>query len=84
MVGGRLTGSLALSFIPSQNQSSAADPWQPQSAPLLGHAVMYADDEKKWIPGSSEFVELKLSPHVAANAMASAQRASRATKNPVG
>jgi hypothetical protein len=66
LLGGRLTGSLAVSFIPSRPQSSvAAREWTPQAAPLLGHAVVYVDHGKKWVPGSSAFVELSLSPSIA-------------------
>ena len=64
-LGVRLTGSLAVSFIPSRTQSSDnAGAWDPQSAPLLGHAVVYADDERKWVPGSSTFVQLRLARRV--------------------
>lgn len=70
LLGGRLTGSLALSFIPSRRQSSGSEtPWTPQPAPLLGHAVVYADDDKIWVPGSSTFVELSLSPRIADTAL---------------
>jgi hypothetical protein len=69
LLGGRLTGSVALSFIPSRTQSSGkATPWTPQPAPLLGHAAVYADDETKWVPGRSAFVELTLAPRVAETA----------------
>jgi hypothetical protein len=64
LLGGRLTGSLAVSFIPSRKQTSDTTPWHPEPGPLLGHAVVYADDEKKWVPGSSSFVELTLKPQV--------------------
>jgi hypothetical protein len=66
LLGGRLTGSLALSFIPSRKQpSGTATPWTPKHAQLLGHAVVYADNGEKWIPGSSSFVELMLAPRKA-------------------
>jgi hypothetical protein len=71
LLGGRLTGSVAVSFVPSRTQS--ADPaasWRPQPAPLLGHAVVYADDGSKWVPGSSSFVKLNLQPRVTASASA--------------
>jgi hypothetical protein len=60
LLGGRLTGSLAVSFI-----SAAApgdEPWQPQPLPLLAHAAVYADGETSWVPEQNQFVELFLSP----------------------
>jgi hypothetical protein len=68
LLGGRLTGSVAVSFIPSRSQTastvSSSEAWTPQSAPLLAHAVVYTDEGSKWIPNSSDFVELSLSPRV--------------------
>lgn len=62
LLGGRLTGSVAISFIPSRQQSDTTNVWRPESAPMLGHAVVYAGDQTKWVPGSSEFVKLMLTP----------------------
>ena len=60
-LGGRLTGSLAVSFIPSQFQSDELQKWIPESRPMLSHAVVYADGTDQWVP-TNGFVELRLSP----------------------
>lgn len=62
LLGGRLTGSLALSFIPSQSQSDEGETWVPKPLPMLAHAVVYADGKEHWVPEKNEFVELKLMP----------------------
>jgi len=62
LLGGRLTGSLALSFIPSQAQSSGDQKWVPEPLPMLSHAVVYADGEEHWVPEKNKFAELKLTP----------------------
>jgi len=68
-LGGRLTRSLAVSFIAAQRQqsgspASAAPAFQP--LPLLAHAVAYGPehgpDNRVWVPGSSVFLELSLAP----------------------
>lgn len=60
-LGGRLTGSLAVSFVPTASGNSAAA-WEPKPLPMLAHAVVYAQGEHSWVPGQSKFVELTLSP----------------------
>jgi hypothetical protein len=63
LLGGRLTGSLAVSFIPSRTQTShPTTVWTPEPGPLLAHAVVYADGGTTWVPGSTSFVELRLAP----------------------
>jgi len=62
LLGGRLTGSLAVSFIPANSQRQPDSEWEPKTAAMLGHAAIYADDGTKWVPGSSDFVSLELSP----------------------
>lgn len=62
LLGGRLTGSLALSFIPSQSQSRAGEIWTPEPLPMLSHAVVYAAGKEHWVPAKNKFVELKLTP----------------------
>ena len=70
VLGGRLTGSIALSFIPARHQGGEAtgDPQgqQPpslQRLPALAHAVVYGpQDEEVWRPAQDEYVELYLSP----------------------
>jgi hypothetical protein len=64
-LGGRLTGSIALSFIPSQVQKpetigTGAPVFQPQ--PLLAHAVVLGKSGPIWVPGEREFVRLHLAP----------------------
>jgi len=60
LLGGRLTGSLAVSFIPTA--ATAEEEWQPQPLPLLAHAAVYAKGETCWVPAQNQFVELLLSP----------------------
>ena len=60
MLGGRLTGSLAVSFIPTA--AAGEESWRPQPLPLLAHAVVYADGDTAWVPGQNKFVEFQLSP----------------------
>lgn len=62
LLGGRLTGSLALSFIPSQTQSDNGENWVPKPLPMLAHAVIYADGNEHWVPAKNQFVELQLTP----------------------
>jgi hypothetical protein len=40
-LGGRLTGSLAVSFVPTG--SAPGESWEPQPLPALAHAAVYAD-----------------------------------------
>jgi len=67
LLGGRLTGSLALSFIPSRSQSDGPGDWAPKPLPMLAHAVVYADGNKTWMPGPSDhkFIELAIHPKTA-------------------
>ena len=60
LLGGRLTGSLAVSFIPTATPSE--ETWRPQPLPLLAHAAVYADGETVWVPAQNKFVELAISP----------------------
>lgn len=64
LLGGRLTGSLAVSFIPTAVTGREA--WQPQPLPLLAHAVVYADGDASWVPAQNQFVGLLLSPKASA------------------
>lgn len=64
LLGGRLTGSLAISFIPTATPGEES--WQPQPLPLLAHAVVYADRDTAWVPAQNQFVELLLSPQAPA------------------
>jgi hypothetical protein len=62
LLGGRLTGSLALSFLPTAAAGQSL--WQAQSLPMLAHAVVYADGGNLWVPAQNGFVELPLAPQV--------------------
>jgi hypothetical protein len=64
LLGGRLTGSLALSFIPTAAAGQAL--WEAQTLPALAHAAVYADGETSWVPAKNRFVELPLSPRASA------------------
>lgn len=66
LLGGRLTGSLALSFIPSAAAGQAQ--WQARKLPMLSHAAVYSDRETSWVPARNQFVELPLSPRTPAGA----------------
>jgi hypothetical protein len=59
-LGGRLTGNLALSFIPSAAVGQTL--WEAQISPMLAHAVVYADGGTSWVPAQNKFIELPLSP----------------------
>jgi hypothetical protein len=64
-LGGRLTGSLALSFIPSQVQQPDAvrmglPVLQPRA--ILAHACVGATTKQVWVPGESEFLRLQVAP----------------------
>jgi hypothetical protein len=62
LLGGRLTGSLAVTFIPTM---AAGQPsWSTRTLPMLAHAVVYADGQTTWVPAQSRFIGLPLSPQV--------------------
>jgi hypothetical protein len=60
LLGGRLTGSLALSFIPAAATTQSS--WEARPVPMLAHAAVYADGKASWVPAQNRFVELLLSP----------------------
>jgi hypothetical protein len=60
-LGGRLTGSLAVSFIPTA-PAGAEQVWEPKPLPLLAHAAVYADSETSWVPAQNQFAALPLHP----------------------
>lgn len=66
LLGGRLTGSLAMSFIPAPYQSGLDSIPKPMTA--LAHAVLYhRDGTVSWLPNHPEgrdFVELTISPRL--------------------
>jgi hypothetical protein len=61
LLGGRLTGSLALSFVPTA-AASGPGAWHAQPLPMLAHAVVYADGGDSWVPARNQFVALPLAP----------------------
>jgi hypothetical protein len=58
-LGGRLAGSLAVSFVPTASGDAV---WEPKALPMLAHAVVYAKGAHSWVPAQNKFVELALSP----------------------
>ena len=65
LLGGRLTGSLALSFIPARTTADGSS-WQPQPLPILAHAAIYSDGKPSWVPAQNQFVQLPISPQAPA------------------
>jgi hypothetical protein len=66
-LGSRLTGSLALSFIPAHNQQNgnvSTGPIELKPLPALAHAVVYGPEGPIWVPGRRQFVKLTLAPVV--------------------
>ncbi len=65
-LGGRLTGSLALSFIPARYQAASGaskDPAALTAGKLRAHAVVYAKGGREfWAPAKGEFMDLELWP----------------------
>ena len=65
-LGGRLTGSLAVCFIPSQVQRSIEDIQGKEvylTQPILAHAVLNRSHHHPiYLPSQSEFVELHIAP----------------------
>ncbi|HMD45495.1 MAG TPA: hypothetical protein VKG43_05015 [Acidimicrobiales bacterium] len=64
LLGGRLTGSIAISFVPSRRQAVGGPTWAPTALPVLAHAAVYADGETVWVPADNQFVELVVAPRV--------------------
>lgn len=67
-LGGRLTGSLAVTFFPVRQQAADVGPEAPDLRPgsALAHAVVHGPGGKAdWAPGENTFVELKIEPRIA-------------------
>jgi hypothetical protein len=67
-LGGRLTGSLAVTFVPMRRQEDAVGPEEPDLRPgtVLAHAVVHGPHgESDWAPGENNFTELKIEPRIA-------------------
>jgi len=68
LLGGRITGSLAVSFLPSHLQSSSSpdETLHAEAGSFLMYAVLYEDDKPTWVPGNDPgYVELHISPVLA-------------------
>jgi hypothetical protein len=66
-LGGRLTGSVAVSFIPDRVQvhgTVGADVPAPDEMAILAHAVIYGPDGPVWAPDERQFVELAVAPRL--------------------
>ena len=61
-LGGRITGSLAVSFIPSKPQGP--DEWAPLPGTLCAQACVCSGQGNVWAPPAGGFVELQLTPKV--------------------
>lgn len=67
-LGSRLTGSLALSFIPSQRQSdqvATSDGPRFDPGDILAHVVVRGPDNDIWAPSQTQFVALRIHPQAA-------------------
>jgi hypothetical protein len=70
LLGGRLTGSIALSFVPASRQSEESRAWEPTPASILAHASISPKGERpKWVPANNQFIELQVSPKTPAPAL---------------
>ena len=68
-LGGRLTGGLAVSFLPDVQQpldatDVATTAPTPQAQHLLSHAVVYGPDAEYWAPDKRSFIKLLVHPRV--------------------
>jgi len=71
-LGGRITGSVALSFIPARaqektktvHQDAVPLPDEPifETGAVLAHAVVYGSKRSVWVPDQRQFVELRITP----------------------
>ena len=66
-LGSRLTGSLAVSFIPNKRQGSRD--WAPKAGDLVGHAGVFEkarlpgmEAPEHWVPSKTAFVRLSIAP----------------------
>jgi len=65
VLGGRLTGSIAVSFIQARSQraESAETSDAPKAAAVLAHAVVFGPEEPIWAPSEvHDFVRLNVTP----------------------
>ena len=74
-LGGRLTGGLAVSFLPDVQQDPsasavAAGTPAPQAQHLLAHAVVFGPDQPYWAPAERGFVKLLVHPQAGSSASA--------------
>jgi hypothetical protein len=61
-LGSRITGSLAVSFVPNRRQDIDEE-WEPRPGALRAHAVVFPKDgEPVWNPSQSSFLEFHVTP----------------------
>jgi hypothetical protein len=67
LLGGRITGGLAVTFIPAGRQEGEKPhegDLEPKARPILIHAGVFANDRKVWVPSQSHFLRLHIEPRV--------------------
>ena len=62
LLGGRLTGTLAVSFFEIGRQDTHPAQGQYQPLPLMAHAVVRAKKREVWAPAKNQFVKLQIAP----------------------
>jgi hypothetical protein len=70
MLGGRLTGSLAVTFFPTGAPGQQSP--EVRSLPLLAHAAVYSDSGATWVPAQNRFIEMPLTPRQSSSPAAGA------------
>lgn len=66
-LGGRLTGSVAVSFVPDHRQDGdavASEASAPQKMSVLAHAKVVGPDGPIWVPAENRFLELSVAPRL--------------------
>ena len=64
-LGGRISGSVAVVFVPVRTQIAAStqkEPGQPEPRHVVAHAVVRTEREPVWAPGRDRYIELRLAP----------------------
>ncbi len=60
-LGGRITGTVAVSFVPIMRQGAPPSP--PRAGSIRAHASISPHGEQQiWVPGRSSFIELEVTP----------------------
>lgn len=68
MLGGRLNGSLAVTFFPTATASQQSP--ELRALPLLAHAAVYSAGTATWVPARNKFLEMPLTPRQPASSPA--------------